>query len=128
MRTTKSLLRFAFISALVLSQMPLAPSRVQACSCAIPDHAAAVLMFDASFRGRVTHVERDGDSDVVTFTVLETFRGVEAATRMVTVRRYAEIAPCPIPSFTVGEVYRVYADRNAQGLRVHFCNPSARVP
>lgn len=114
---------FAVLTALA----PLVPTAAHACSCAMFPHEMAVERYAASFRGRATAVRRDGDHEVVTFAVLEVYRGLEPATRTVTVRRYAEIAPCFIPSFTVGATYRVYAERNEHGLVVHFCNPSQAV-
>lgn len=115
----------ALLSAVVLGSV--APARTRACSCAMFPHEVAVERFDAAFRGRVTQIAREGEDEVVTFEVVEIYRGVEAGTRSVRVRRFAGIAPCFIPTFERERVYRVYAARSPNGLRVGYCNPSAPV-
>lgn len=120
------LLSFGLALATAVMMIPLAPSTGRACSCIAMDHATAVSTHDVSFRGRATAITRDGDDEVVTFRVIRAFRGVEARTRTITIRRYAELSMCPVPSFEVGKTYRVYAKTSPEGLRVHFCNPSGR--
>ena len=90
--------------------------------------ARPVAMFASSFRGRVTSVVRQGDDEIATFVVLETYRGVAAGTQTIAIHYYVGISPCPIPRFSVGQVARVYANPSPEGLRVHFCNPSGRDP
>lgn len=106
--------------------VPLAPSTGLACSCMAMDHAMAVSAHDVSFRGRATAITREGEDELVTFRIITPFRGIEPRTRTITIRRYAELSMCPVPSFEVGRTYRVYAKTSPEGLRVHVCNPSGR--
>lgn len=125
-RSLRSIAMTCLLAALALQSLHVPTA--SACSCAASDHASAVAMFASSFRGRVTSVVRQGDDEIATFVVLETYRGVAAGTQTIAIHYYVGISPCPIPRFSVGQVARVYANPSPEGLRVHFCNPSGRDP
>lgn len=112
--------------ALALAGLALAtlPSPVLACSCAprTPEQAAADAT--AIFEGRVAAVAIDGDERVVSFDVVQGWRGVEH--EHIEVRTASSDAACGV-SFEVGRSYLVYAAGAAESLTTGLCSRTRRM-
>lgn len=98
----------------------LAPSSASACSCAIPDVAAARSAATAVFEGEVVRVVA-GDSDSPTVVVLRVSRIWKGAVRREVRVRSDQPSMCP-PHLTVGERFIVYAAGTEAALEVRACS------
>ena len=112
----------------LLSTVP-AYGRAQTCCAQIQPPCAVYWATEAVFVGRVHGIKRFGTERIVSFSVIEGFRGVASSTVDVTAGPAGQA--CSL-SFKMGHEYVVYADRSGSpggqsALRVSPCSRTRRV-
>lgn len=119
-RTMRTMNRLALHACVAVSLFFLLEGEAHACSCAVPEPAAARDAAGIVFEGVLLRHEAaaDGGSAMATFRVERVWRGEVRAT--VTVRTPGLQSMCP-PHFEVGQRYIVYADGSPESASVHQC-------
>ena len=104
---------------LLVLAVVLAAETAHACSCNMPQAAAAMQQSAAVFEGRVVSVRTEGDRLEATLRVTQAWKGID--TEEVVVGTVAHESMCGVP-FTEGSVWLVYAERAEGSLHTGLCH------
>ena len=118
----RALLFLMTLSLLALLHLGLT-TRAHACSCATLSPAEAAGRAVAVLEGRVSNVERQGDTLTVRLRVTRAWKGV--TTEEVTVRTPVAQAQCGVP-FEPNTYWLVYAEDQEGSLRTSRCERTRR--